>query len=184
MKKRKLISLRLAFIIALQCIMLSAKAQWSVGLQAGYTHNSLTTSSGYFYDRVYHAHYRLVCAGSRSHLCTERLWCPPFGILRCPARRCIKQLPVCSALCPFLIRRYTSAWLRQCRRIPGWLDIQLPERNQLWKFRFVRFRISYRLWRYSQHLPLWRESKVRLTQRQPLRSWCHGRCRYFISADS
>lgn len=55
MKKRKLISLRLAFIIALQCIMFSAKAQWSVGLQAGYTHNSLTTSSGYFYDRVYHA---------------------------------------------------------------------------------------------------------------------------------
>lgn len=55
MKKRKLISLRLALIIALQCIMLSAKAQWSVGLQAGYTHNSLTTTSGYFYDRVYHA---------------------------------------------------------------------------------------------------------------------------------
>lgn len=55
MNKRKLISLRLALIIALQCIMLSAKAQWSVGLQAGYTHNSLTTTSGYFYDRVYHA---------------------------------------------------------------------------------------------------------------------------------
>ena len=93
MKKRKLISLRLALIITLQCIMLSAKAQWSVGLQAGYTHNSLTTSSGYFYDRVYHAQGGVTVGvpvrytftdwfalGSRSHLCAKRLCCPPFGI--------------------------------------------------------------------------------------------------------
>lgn len=53
-KNLNLSSLRFALLIALQCIAFSSRAQWSIGLQAGYTHNSLTTSSGYFYDRVYH----------------------------------------------------------------------------------------------------------------------------------
>lgn len=35
-------------------IVFPMRAQWSLGLQAGYTHNSLTTSSSYFYDRVFH----------------------------------------------------------------------------------------------------------------------------------
>lgn len=33
----------------------SASAQWKVGVQAGYTHNSLSTASGYAYDRNYDA---------------------------------------------------------------------------------------------------------------------------------
>lgn len=33
--------------------IIPAAAQWRVGVQAGYTHNSLATESGYFYDRRY-----------------------------------------------------------------------------------------------------------------------------------
>ena len=33
----------------------TASAQWKVGVQAGYTHNSLSTASGYAYDRNYDA---------------------------------------------------------------------------------------------------------------------------------
>ena len=33
----------------------TASAQWKVGVQAGYTHNSLATASGYAYDRNYDA---------------------------------------------------------------------------------------------------------------------------------
>lgn len=33
----------------------TASAQWKVGVQAGYTHNSLSTASGYAYDRNYNA---------------------------------------------------------------------------------------------------------------------------------
>lgn len=35
------------------CAISPASAQWRVGVQAGYTRNSLSTSSGYFYDRRY-----------------------------------------------------------------------------------------------------------------------------------
>lgn len=40
------------FIFAVGSII-PAAAQWRVGVQAGYTHNTLTTESGYFYDRRY-----------------------------------------------------------------------------------------------------------------------------------
>ena len=35
------------------CAVIPASAQWRIGIQAGYTRNSLSTSSGYFYDRRY-----------------------------------------------------------------------------------------------------------------------------------
>lgn len=49
MKSIRLLSL---LVLATVCV-LPVAAQWRVGFQAGYTHNSLTTESGYFYDRRY-----------------------------------------------------------------------------------------------------------------------------------
>ena len=49
MKSIRLLSL---LVFATVCV-LPVAAQWRVGFQAGYTHNSLTTESGYFYDRRY-----------------------------------------------------------------------------------------------------------------------------------
>ena len=47
-------SIRLLCLLALVAVcVLPVAAQWRVGFQAGYTHNSLTTESGYFYDRRY-----------------------------------------------------------------------------------------------------------------------------------
>ena len=42
-------------LAALILIGLPASAQWKAGVTAGGTHNSLETTSGYFYDRTYHA---------------------------------------------------------------------------------------------------------------------------------
>lgn len=54
MKAIKFNCLQYSIVCGLLLMCLPVKAQWAVGLQAGYTHNSLTTSSGYFYDRVYY----------------------------------------------------------------------------------------------------------------------------------
>ena len=51
-KKMKSIRLLMLLVFATGC-MLPVAAQWRVGFQAGYTHNSLSTESGYFYDRRY-----------------------------------------------------------------------------------------------------------------------------------
>lgn len=55
MKNYHVTRLRLLFTAMLLAVTFSVKAQWSVGVQTGLTSNSLTTTSGYFYDRVYHS---------------------------------------------------------------------------------------------------------------------------------
>lgn len=54
MKVKFFITLRVLPALFLLVMAIPMQAQWSVGVNMGYTHNSLTTSSGYFYDRVYH----------------------------------------------------------------------------------------------------------------------------------
>ena len=41
--------------MGLALFVYNASAQWKVGVQTGYTHNSLSTESGYAYDRHYDA---------------------------------------------------------------------------------------------------------------------------------
>ncbi len=41
--------------MGLALLVYNASAQWKVGVQTGYTHNSLSTESGYAYDRHYDA---------------------------------------------------------------------------------------------------------------------------------
>lgn len=43
---------RILLILGLLC-SISSQAQWRLGLQAGYSRNSLSTETGYFYDRRY-----------------------------------------------------------------------------------------------------------------------------------
>lgn len=51
--KNKITNLKWIAVLLLAFHISSTSAQWKVGVQAGYTHNSLSTASGYAYDRNY-----------------------------------------------------------------------------------------------------------------------------------
>lgn len=53
--KNRTTFLRWITVMGLALLVSNASAQWKVGVQAGYTHNSLSTESGYAYDRHYDA---------------------------------------------------------------------------------------------------------------------------------
>ncbi|WP_459188868.1 hypothetical protein ACGE0T_01900 [Parabacteroides sp. APC149_11_2_Y6] len=53
--KKKMIYLQWMTLLLFAFHISTASAQWKVGVQAGYTHNSLSTTSGYAYDRNYDA---------------------------------------------------------------------------------------------------------------------------------
>lgn len=53
--KEKTAFLKLIFLLVLAFYSTVVSAQWKVGVQAGYTNNSLATESGYAYDRRYEA---------------------------------------------------------------------------------------------------------------------------------
>lgn len=53
--KNRTTFLRWITVMGLALFVYNASAQWKVGVQTGYTHNSLSTESGYAYDRHYDA---------------------------------------------------------------------------------------------------------------------------------